>query len=472
MISLKFVDIPTEQQGLKILGCPVGHHDFVKDQLSKLADRHSVLLDRISLVDDLQSAWLLLVFCAAARANFFLRSVTPGETSAFATRHDEQTWSCFCNLLELSPASVPESSRMAATLPLRFGGLGLSSAGRLRHAAHWASWADCIGMMHQRHPTVARTIIEAIESNNPSHTTQGVVASMESLRAVGFTIPSWEELILAENQNRVPVEEEDPSKPRFGRQQEAAVAVHHTFKERELRPLLGETEEALLRTQGGPLASVPFTSLPTMRETSFDPQPFRLLLLRRLRLPLTLSARWCRCGRPLDSLGHHQSACSRAGVLGHRGHPMETVMTRICREAGARVRTNVMVRDLDLGAFNRLDGRRLEIIADGLPLWRGAQLAVDTTLVSPIKADGTARRHAARRNFIALEAARRAKERKHPELAGRGGRARLVVRSCVCQGSGCASASQVEGCCSLDAPVELNVGLRGRQLFWSSSPWS
>ena len=123
---------------------------------------------------------------------------------------------------------------------------------------------------------------------------------------------------------------------------------------------------------------------------------------------------------------------------------METVMPRICREAGARVRTNVMVRDLDLGAFNRLDGRRLKIIADGLPLWRGAQLAVDTTLLSPIKADGTARRHAARR----------AKERKWPQLAGRGGRARLVVVGgrfssetsaslwyCVCQGLGCASAS-------------------------------
>ena len=48
---------------------------------------------------------------------------------------------------------------------------------------------------------------------------------------------------------------------------------------------------------------------------------------------------------------------------------MESVMARICREAGARVRTNVMVCDLDLGAFDQLDGRRLEIIADGLPLW-------------------------------------------------------------------------------------------------------
>ena len=37
----------------------------------------------------------------------------------------------------------------------------------------------------------------------------------------------------------------------------------------------------------------PFTNLPTIRETSFNPQPFRLLLLRRLRFLLPLSARWC-----------------------------------------------------------------------------------------------------------------------------------------------------------------------------------
>ena len=194
-------------------------------------------------------------------------------------------WSCFCNLLELSPPSVPESSTMAATLPLRFGGLGLSSAGKLRHAVHWASWADCIGMMHQRHPTVARTIIEAIESNNPSQTAQRVVASMESLR-------SW---IHDPFMGRVdPGRKPEPSplwrKKTFsatvlvGSRKQQLQCTTISWKER------GETEEALLCSQGGPRASVPFTSLPTMRETSFDPQPFRLHLLRRLRLPLPLCA--------------------------------------------------------------------------------------------------------------------------------------------------------------------------------------
>ena len=270
-------DIPTTKQGLKILGCPLGHHDFVQDQFSKLSDGHYVLLRRIEMVENLQSAWFLLVCGAAARANFFLRSVSPGQISTFVSHHDDQMWACLSTLLRIDPASVTHSSRIGATLPLRLGGLGFSSAVSLRHAAHGASWADCIRMKHQRHPIVARTIIEAVEANDPAQAAQGVVSS---------AIPSWD----GKDPDHGPVEEEDASQPRFGRQKDAAAAVHKVFLEEEVRSLLDEPEEALLRSQGAPLASVPFTSLPTLRETTFALQPFRLLLLRRLRLALPLSA--------------------------------------------------------------------------------------------------------------------------------------------------------------------------------------
>ena len=113
--------------------------------------------------------------------------------------------------------------------------------------------------------------------------------------------------------------------------------------------------------------------------------------------------------------------------LGRRGFALEVAAAQVCREAGPRVSTNQFVRDLDLGEFNGLDGRRLEVIADGLSLWRGAQLAIDTTLVSPLHRDGTARRGAADRNGVTLDAARRKKERAYPKLSGDEGRARLVV---------------------------------------------
>ena len=91
------------------------------------------------------------------------------------------------------------------------------------------------------------------------------------------------------------------------------------------------------------------------------------------------------------------------------------------------MRTNVFLRDLDLGVGGVLDNRRLEVVVDGLPLFNGAQLAVDTTLVSPIRRDGAPRPRAHEVNGIALKHARRDKETTCPELAGRGGRARLVV---------------------------------------------
>ena len=78
---------------------------------------------------------------------------------------------------------------------------------------------------------------------------------------------------------------------------------------------------------------------------------------------------------------------ARAGVLGPRSVPLKHTTARICREAGARVAENVLLRDLNLDA-PVLDDRRLEVVANALPIWGGAQVAVDTTLVSPVRADG------------------------------------------------------------------------------------
>ena len=50
--------------------------------------------------------------------------------------------------------------------------------------------------------------------------------------------------------------------------------------------------------------------------------------------------------------------------------------------------TNVMVRNLDIEGGNPTDARRLEIVVDGLTIFDGAQLAIDTTMVSPLQRDG------------------------------------------------------------------------------------
>ena len=56
--------------------------------------------------------------------------------------------------------------------------------------------------------------------------------------------------------------------------------------------------------------------------------------------------------------------------------------SKSCREAGGRVTVNKM-GDIDLRLPHAHDSR-LEIVADGLPLFGGMQLAVDTTFVYPL----------------------------------------------------------------------------------------
>ena len=113
-------------------------------------------------------------------------------------------------------------------------------------------------------------------------------------------------------------------------------------------------------------------------------------------------------------------------MLGLRGYALESVAARICREAGGRVRTNMFVRDMDLDVPVN-DGRRLEVVVDGLPLHGGAQLALDTTLVCALHADGRPRRGAASQDGVALRAAKRKKVATYPELVGLHSRAKLVV---------------------------------------------
>ena len=55
--------------------------------------------------------------------------------------------------------------------------------------------------------------------------------------------------------------------------------------------------------------------------------------------------------------------------------------------------TNIMLRDLDITPSHRSDARRLEVIAEGLTLFGGSQLATDATVVSLLHADGTHRRN-------------------------------------------------------------------------------
>ena len=227
-------------------------------------------------------------------------------------------------------------------------------------------------MVQKRHPQVAGIMLQGLNGGDEMASLNVARDCVASLADAGCELPSWFELV---DGVRPPVPEDtgDPFQPRQGWQHFASNTVEELHL-REALPTLPPPQRALVRSQGGPLSSRPFVARLHDSPSS------------RPSLSVCCSSVVSTCPSPCPpataGVAVHSTALAMRGcrVLGRRGFAVESAIARICREGGARVSMNVFVRDLDLGPFNHLDGRRLEVVADGLSLFGGAQLAIDTTL--------------------------------------------------------------------------------------------
>ena len=118
------------------------------------------------------------------------------------------------------------------------------------------------------------------------------------------------------------------------------------------------------------------------------------------------------CGGRVDLLGRHRAACPRTGRLRSRAQGTERSLARVCREAGAIVRCNTKLRDMNVHVPAQ-DERAIEVLASGFPLHHGAQFAVDITLRSAL---GRACPNASQESGAVLTRAREDKEAKYHEL--------------------------------------------------------
>ena len=227
-------DLPPGRQGVVVLGTPLGDPAFIQAYLEKKVEEQRTLLARIPLVPDLQSAWLILLHCAAAKANYLLRVVEPQSVAAYARAHDEGIWSCLCALLDISPIQE-DSVRSCGNLPLVLGGLGLRSAARISVGAYWASWADCLPMVFARHPGVAHCFVEQLDGHPSTPFLSAAAASVRTLRGtMGFDPPTWQSLCEGARPEVLEPDDFEPGLERGGWQHEASSRVERQFREEVL----------------------------------------------------------------------------------------------------------------------------------------------------------------------------------------------------------------------------------------------
>ena len=135
-------------------------------------------------------------------------------------------------------------------------------------------------------------------------------ASLDGVR--GWEVPQWSPFARGLRPEVVEPDAYQPVCSRQGWQHEVSNGIEEEFRE-SLFPLMVPSRQALLSSQSGPGASAAFSVTPSSALTRIESHLFRVLLQRRLHLPLPLSNRICGCGRPIDSFGHHRAACGRTG---------------------------------------------------------------------------------------------------------------------------------------------------------------
>lgn len=419
-------DKPPAERGLLALGVPIGSPAYIAAEGESRLDAQAALLNALPRLPDLQSAWLLLVYCAAPRAQHFLRSVPPSLSRAYAARHDAATWATVQHFLGEPGNNAPpwQHARRLAFLPAHQGGLGLLHAERIAPAAYWAAWADALPLLRRRCPEVAaRCVAELVAGDSPAHSLAEASAAAAHLQAEGWRdCPAWPDLLVAGPPPATA--EAEPATWHHGWQRPAALVLHQSYRAQLLAASV-PSSQAMLRSQAGPHASAWLFAIPSEPATVLPPQHFHLAFRRRLRLPLPYTEARCGghglpgCGRALDPLGDHGASCPRSGALARRAHVLEHAWVRVAREAvgpEGRVVPQQWLCHTNAPGVRSDDRRRLDMVIHGATAL-GEALCCDATLVSPLTSAGAPAHGAAHRDGAALVIAARRKRQRYPELA-------------------------------------------------------
>ena len=181
-------DQPRAQRGLRVLGLPVGTDEYIQADLTRLHAKQQPLLEAIPTIPDLQTSWLLLLYCASPRAHYALRGLRPDITQDFAAAHDQSIQQCLAQLLQL-PA-LPETSAHRARLALSLGGFGLRSAYHHTAAAFWASWQDTANTLHSKTPDLFQEVERHLQAPAPTLPTIQCISHVQTfLNNIGFATP-------------------------------------------------------------------------------------------------------------------------------------------------------------------------------------------------------------------------------------------------------------------------------------------
>ncbi|CAE7943931.1 unnamed protein product [Symbiodinium sp. KB8] len=308
-------------------------------------------------------------------------------------------------------------------LPDLQSGFGLLSAERVSFAAYWAAWADALPVLRARYPEVADGLVHELDGEPAQPCLRAAALAAHRLAEAGWEArPDWD--ACARGAGRPAVDGElGLGNP--GWQRHAVLALHTSFRERVLLPTLTPAARAVLHSQSGPHAGMWLAAIPSDAASTLTPDLMHVALRRRLPLPLTGRRSKSTPTATTTSPALAQACCHGVASL---SSDVERAWAQVAREAvgpEGRVVPQQWLAHTTAPQVRTDDRRRLDFVVYGATT-TGEALCCDATLVSPLTRAGRPIHGAHARAGVALDAARRRKVARYPELT-RGGPQRLVV---------------------------------------------
>ena len=125
------------EEGVTLLGAPLGSHGFVSQQIQKKVDKIKAITDLLPLLEDSQTEFVLLRSCLSLpKISFLLRAVDTSPHIALLQEFDQVTREA---LIRILGAPVGDRVWQQGKIPVSMGGLGLRAAEDHAPAAYAAS---------------------------------------------------------------------------------------------------------------------------------------------------------------------------------------------------------------------------------------------------------------------------------------------------------------------------------------------
>lgn len=338
--------IERSQDGLVILGTPVGIDSYVKEHLQLKVKQAFSTIEKLPLLNDPQIAFTLLSKCNGfSKVSYFLRSSPTSLTQEMTKEFDGKMMETLGSILG---SHLPDSSQVQATLPSHLGGLGLRSTFLHAPAAFLSSINSCKPLLELTNPN-------ALEFINAETT---VAADLLYTRV-------------------------DPASERtlqtLKSQQSLSSAIDTNLHNKIIARATNTTKARLFSCAGshGPL--VLNSPLSAARGFKLSPYEFNFFVSTRIGLPnfSNDNERCSKCGSPIDKFGYHFGICKTGDFnVSYRHNSVRNLLFKECQKALWNPKVEI---GLPNGMTSKVPG---DIY---LPVGAGSQpIALDVTIVHPL----------------------------------------------------------------------------------------